>query len=62
MAITPKYDNENVTFGYLKEYLKQNKQTGTDDGEYNISGNYSSPPVPPYHKDSLLIINKNIYI
>ena len=62
MAITPKYDNENVTFGYLKEYLKQNTQTGTEDGEYNISGNYSSPPVPPYHKDSLLIINKNIYI
>lgn len=64
MAITPKYDNENVTFGYLKEYLKQNIQTGTGEnsGEYNISGNYSSPPVPPYYKDSLLIINKNIYI
>lgn len=56
----PKYDNETVTLGYLKKYLKQ-KGISEDTDISVISKNYSTPPVPPYYKDSLLISDNKIY-
>ena len=56
----PKYDNETVTFGYLKKFLEQKGITDKIDLSA-VSKNYSSPPVPPYHKDSLLFYDNKIY-
>lgn len=56
----PKYDNETVTLGYLKKFLEQKGITDEIDLSV-VSKNYSSPPVPPYHKDSLLFYDNKIY-
>lgn len=56
----PKYDNDTITLGYLKKYLNQK---GIDE-KTNIAiipKNYSSPPVPPYYQNSLLVSDNKIY-
>lgn len=63
-VITPKYDNDTITYGYLKQYLEEKGGSSNESSsESSAIGNknYSTTPIPPYYKDSLLILDKKIY-
>lgn len=49
----PKYDNDFVTLGYLKNSFNESNGKSTDLSKY-ILKSYSSPPTPPYRKGSIL--------
>ncbi len=60
---TPKYDNENITFGYLKKLLG-NSITNVTDSEsqiINFCKNYGSTPIPPYNEGDTWTTNDKIY-
>ena len=56
----PKYDNDLVTLGYLKKTFKNDGEETTELAQF-ISKSYSSPPIPPYYKGSLLYYNHSVY-
>ena len=56
----PKYDNDLVTLGYLKKTFKNDGEETTELAQF-ISKSYSSPPLPPYYKGSLLYYNHSVY-
>ncbi len=57
---TPKYDNDLVSFGYLKRLLDQQNQKQDKQLEF-LTHNYSSPPVPPYSANSTLTYENKLY-
>ena len=57
---SPKYDNDYITFGYLKKSLNSEDEKQSKKLEV-IPKNYNSPPVPPYYAGSLLLLNGKIY-
>ena len=60
MVITPKYDNDNVTLGYLNKVM--NNETEKSNKKINeIPKSYNSPPVPPYYQNSILMLDGRIY-
>lgn len=64
MAQNPKYDNDYVNLGYLKKVidnLEKNTTKEATEALNKLSKNYTSPPVPPYYKDSLLCYEGKIY-
>ena len=64
MAQNPKYDNDMVNLGYLNKRLGQTEEDITNsnnDSIARIPKNYSTPPSPPYYKDSLLCYGNKIY-
>lgn len=64
MAQNPKYDNDYVNLGYLKKVidnLEKNTTQEATEALNKLSKNYTSPPVPPYYKDSLLCYEGKIY-
>jgi len=58
---TPKYDNENVTLGYLKKILKETQSDNETSTDTQVQKNYSSQPNPPYYVNSLLLLDGQIY-
>ena len=64
MAQNPKYDNDVVNLGYLNKRLGQAEETINNNNNQSIAQipkNYSTPPNPPYYKDSLLCYGNKIY-
>lgn len=57
---TPKYDNDLVNLGYLKEVLNEKSEETVEKLE-NLPQNYSAPPVPPYYENSTLFYDDKIY-
>lgn len=60
MAITPKYDNDFITLGYLNKKLNTEAET-TDKKIGEIPKSYNAPPTPPYYANSMLLLNGQIY-
>lgn len=60
MNRNPKYDNDIVTLGYLKNTFQTSGGETTDLTKY-IPKSYSSPPPPPYYEGSVLYYNNCIY-
>ena len=58
---TPKYDNENITLGYLNKRLKEVESNESTSESTQVQKNYSSQPTPPYYVDSLLLLDGQIY-
>ena len=63
MAQNPKYDNDMVNLGYLNKRLGQTEESISKNNNSisQLPKNYSTPPNPPYYKDSLLCYNNKIY-
>lgn len=63
MAQNPKYDNDMVNLGYLNKRLGQTEESINKNNSSisRIPKNYSTPPNPPYYKDSLLCYGNKIY-
>jgi len=64
MVKNPKYDNDLVILGYLNQRLNETEKTVNSNNKEELSKipkNYSSPPITPYYKDSLLCYNNKIY-
>lgn len=61
----PKYDNDNISYGYLKKLLKKYSldETITDESQDRgtISKVYIVPPNTPYYKGTILVYNNKIY-
>lgn len=61
----PKYDNDNISYGYLKKLLKKYSldETITDENQDRgtISKVYIVPPNTPYYKGTILVYNNKIY-
>ena len=57
----PKYDNDLVNLGYLKKRIGE-FGSETEGKIQQLPKNYSSPPIPPYFKDSVLTYQNKIYI
>jgi len=55
----PKYDDDLVTLGYLKNYSSNQQQNNNAN---NYSRNYSAPPNPPYYINDTLMLDGKIYI
>lgn len=59
----PKYDEDNVSFGYLKKVLGENiKNITSDNSNVNYSKNFAITPLPPYHKGDTWNKNGNVYV
>lgn len=56
----PKYDNEFVTLGYLKNTFQNSGESTTDLAKY-IQKSYASPPTPPYYTGTILYYNHSVY-
>ncbi len=56
----PKYDNDNVTLGYLKKILKEETELNNEQIKI-LPKNYNAPPNPPYYVNSLLVLDGKIY-
>ena len=63
MAQNPKYDNDMVNLGYLNKRLGQTEESINKNNSSisQLPKNYSTPPNPPYYKDSLLCYGNKIY-
>ena len=63
MAQNPKYDNDMVNLGYLNKRLGQTEESISKNNNSisQLPKNYSTPPNPPYYKDSLLCYGNKIY-
>ena len=63
MVQTPKYDNDTVNLGYLNKRLGETEESinNNNNSIAQIPKNYSTPPNPPYYKDSLLCYENKIY-
>lgn len=63
MSQNPKYDNDIVNLGYLNKRLGQTEESINKNNSSisQIPKNYSTPPNPPYYKDSLLCYGNKIY-
>ena len=63
MAQNPKYDNDIVNLGYLNKRLEETEESINDNNNsiLQLPKNYSTPPNPPYYKDSLLCYENKIY-
>ena len=58
--IEPKYDNEQITYGFLKKVLSKNlEETSKEQKHYSKS--FSSPPDPPYYIGWTYTQNNKIY-
>lgn len=58
--IEPKYDNEQVTYGFLKKVLSKNlEETSKEQKQYSKS--FNSPPDPPYYIGWTYTQNNKIY-
>lgn len=62
----PRYDNDNINYGFLKKILKKYDfldQTinGQNNKNASISKVYIMPPIPPYYFGTVLIYNNKIY-
>ena len=60
----PRYDEDNVTLGYLKKVVDTTKEIIATDiqKEYaNVSKHYATKPQPPYYKGDTWIDGKTIY-
>ena len=58
--IEPKYDNEQVTYGFLKKVLSKNlEETSKEQKQYSKS--FNSPPDPPYCRGWTYTQNNTIY-
>lgn len=58
--IEPKYDNEQITYGFLKKVLSNNlEETSKEQQQYSKS--FSSPPDPPYYIGWTYTQNNKIY-
>ena len=60
MTQNPKYDGDVVNLGYLNKRL-ESEETSNDEKISKLPSNYSSPPIPPYYVNSLLLQNGRIY-
>lgn len=60
MGTTPKYDNDFVTLGYLNKTLSTESKSNMEKIN-KMPKNYTSPPVPPYYENSILLLNEKIY-
>ena len=56
----PKYDNDLVNLGYLKEVLNKEQDENNEKID-SIPKNYNSPPVPPYYENSTLFYDDKLY-
>lgn len=56
----PKYDNDLVTLGYLKNTFNGEGGDSTDLAKL-IPKSYSSPPIPPYNVGAILYYNHYVY-
>lgn len=56
----PKYDNDYITKGYLDKQLSDEKDN-VDKTIKKLPKSYSSPPLTPYYKGSLLNYNGKLY-
>ena len=63
MTQNPKYDNDMVNLGYLNKRLGQTEESinNNNNSILQLPKNYSTPPNPPYYKDSLLCYDNKIY-
>lgn len=63
MAQNPKYDNDMINLGYLNKRLGQTEESISKNNNSisQLPKNYSTPPNPPYYKDSLLCYGNKIY-
>lgn len=59
MAKNPKYDNDYVTLGYLKEKLKSGDTI--DQIIQSLPKSYGSPPTTPYYEGSTLFYSNRLY-
>lgn len=59
MAKNPKYDNDYVTLGYLKERLKSGDTI--DQIIQSLPKSYGSPPTTPYYEGSTLFYSNRLY-
>jgi len=60
---TPKYDNDTITFGYLKQILQKEELYKDEMVEKieNLPKNYTSPPIPPYFENATLFYEDKLY-
>lgn len=59
--IEPKYDNEQITYGFLKKVLEKNSEEDDGDDLTQYSKSFSSPPNPPYYAGWTYSQNNKIY-
>lgn len=60
---TPRYDNDTITYGFLKEVLKQEEESQDEIVAEieKLPKNYVAPPVPPYFENSTLFYDDKLY-
>lgn len=61
-AIEPKYDEDSITYGFLKKVLGEDVKDTSKAFSLNYSKNYGTTPSPPYKKGDTWNNNDNIYI
>ena len=57
----PKYDSDNITLGYLKKVIGEDKINKSDSKNINLIKNYGSTPIPPYNIGDTWTTKEKIY-
>lgn len=57
----PKYDNDLVNLGYLKQVINETKDNINNNNDATYSKSFNSPPNPPYYVGWTYIQNNKIY-
>lgn len=59
----PKYDTDQVTFGYLKKVLGEDniKAANTKNDDIQFCKNYGSTPIPPYNIGDTWTTSTKVY-
>ena len=60
--IDPRYDEDNITYGFLKKILGDNVNKLSPSSSTSLSKNYGTTPIPPYSKGDTWNNGDKIYI
>lgn len=58
----PRYDEDNITYGFLKKVLGEGIKNSSKTSSINYSKNFGTTPVPPYSKGDTWNKDNNVYI